>query len=245
MSATRNVISRLYQIHPPDAWKREILNIPAEDGLVPHTYNFADVPVYRTEFMRDAIRLQFVIATVPNEFADQASERPSASVRLNSPQMPIPIAECNDEAERDINIMKRNVRVFLNQGRKWDIILYDHVIVCRNELAVLLGEKTIRAPESKMLDIGQIWRNVKNRLAAKVDPVEREITNIRAHWMMEAFFRDGVVPHFEESRKNASIPLLQDFASQAVQLGAGIADGHLAAGQIAFQKLRIQRERSR
>jgi hypothetical protein len=242
MSATDKLIRRLNQIHPMDTWDHDVVDIPAEHGLIPHSYSTADITIHRgRNFTRDALHLQFVVTTVPDEYAQQEPERPSAVVRLRTAWMPAVIADVNSGSETDPRLMKRNVDQFLLQGGNWERILLEHLAASRDQLAVLLGKKPAIVTPTKRLDIRGAIRNLRDRFASKVGPVQAEGDNIRAHWLLEAFFREGTVPHFEESHSNARGAEMEEATAEAVQLGTRLAEGHLASGQVAFHKLKFHR----
>lgn len=243
MSATNNVISRLYHIAPPETWEADLIDIPGEHGLVPHSIRFTELAVHRTNLVRDAIRTKLVIITVPPAFAQHEPERPSAQIRLKTRFMDVTIAECSDGAEHDPAAMKRNVGSFLRQGTHWDDLLFRHVEACRHELDVLLGDKQAPRARRKLLDLRGHAQALRDRMATRVDPLEREGTNLRSHWLMEEFFDKGAVPHFEESRRNARGTDLEEGADMAVELGRRIAEKHLAASKLAHAKLQILRGR--
>ncbi len=244
MSATKKVIERLYHINPVDAWEKNVFDLPVEDEFIPHVHNTVRFAIHPTELIRDAIHLQLVVATLPPEFAVRSQERASAAVRLETFLIPHQIAECNDGSEKDPKLMKRNVREFLSQGPNLERVVYGHLAECRDELAMMLGTKTID-PRRSQWSADQLLKIFSDRFAKKISPVDREVANIRSHWLMEAFFRDGVVPHFKESQKNAHEKDLQEDTTEAVRLGTVIAEGHLSAGNIAYQKLKILREKAK
>lgn len=243
MSATNNVINRLYQLSPPETWQRDLVDIPSEYGLVPHSIRYTELVVHRTHLVRDAIRAKLVIGTVPPEFAEHEPQRPSAEVRLQTRFMDVTVAECNDSSEHDPVLMRRNIGNFLRQGTHWDDLLLHHVEACRDELDALLGEKQAPQTRRRLLDLRGHVRALRDRMAQRVDPLEREGTNLRSHWLMEEFFDKGAVPHFEESRRNAHGSDLEEGADMAVELGRRIAEKHLAASKLAHAKLQILRNR--
>lgn len=241
MSATSDVIGELYRTRPPERWEDDVVDIPGTRDLVPHNYRTARLLIHQTNLVRDAIGLQLVITTVPDEFRDQVRERPSAIARVEAMLIPRQIAEINDDAERDPVLMRRNVREFLAQGRNWQEVLGRHVAASREELLVLLGRRPApEAPRRRWWSPADVYAWARLKLSATVSDIDRERNNIETHWLMEVFFR-GAAPHFYASHENAREDELREDADAAALLATALADTHLAAGQLAGQKLRVHR----
>jgi hypothetical protein len=243
MAVTEHVIAELYKIRPPDTWDHDVFDIPGELGLIPHDYAVSGLVIYNTELARSAVHAKLVAVTVPNEFAAQQPERPSALLRLETLLFPIQVAECNNVSERRPDLMSNNAREFLVQGPHWERMLLSHLQAVRDQLAVLMGRPATAEPPLGLLDIRRRLSALRDRFSRKIDPIERELINIRSHWMLQAFFEHGVVPHFQESNQNAPSDALKDRTAQAIELGTRLVEGHRSAGDIAYQKLAILRGR--
>jgi hypothetical protein len=181
-----------------------------------------------------------MIMRVPPEFARFRPDTPSVSARLLSYGKYYTMAECNSGSEVDPNLMKSNVRQFLAQGANWERAMLRHLESCRDELAVLLGERTIAEPTRGLLNPRRWWSAALNRFATRVSPVERENANLGGHWPLRAF-KQGMADHFKVSHQNARGAELRDQTAEAIELATRLADLHQNAAQIAYHKLKALR----
>jgi len=241
MSITNNLIGELYKVNPPGSWDTYVFDIPGERGLVPHTAEQADLTIHPTQFIRDAVRFQIVKTTVPDEYQDTVPMRPSVAVRTDKYLIAFPtvIAECSDWAQHDERMMRNNVSDFLNHSPDIESLLYQYLQNSRDELAVLMGEKTAQKPTANLLNLWRVWETARNSISTKISLIDREANDLRTGWVMDVFYRKGMVPHFEECERNAQELRLQDYTGRAAELSTDIANAYLAGSKLAYEKLKL------
>lgn len=248
MSVTDTIIQRLYEINSEDMWQGLAVDVVGEKGIARHYTRTNEITIHNhSHGVREAVRLTFVIKTVPHEFLAYEVERPSASVRLETKFLPVQLAECNGGAEKDPFLMRKNVDQFLKQSRHWEQFVCNHIAACNNELAVLLGEKQLQEPQDMRDWFRASFRRILDRWLPSVGPIDRERSNLRSHWMLDVFFREGVLPHFVACCKRAyqlQDQELWEDVSQATFIAERLANQHEEATDLAVAKLRLLRERA-